>query len=252
MRGWRAQGRLTEPMIKRETQSHYEPIGWDEVFRIIGSELNALRTPDSAAFYTSGRASNESAFLWQLFARSSAPTTSPTAPTCATSPPARRSARVSASAKGTITLEDFPQADLIILIGQNRGPITRGMLTSLEHAKKQGAKIIAINPFPETGLLRFTDPNPDEYPTPFHFVAGVLGSGHQLADLHLPVRINGDIALLKGLMKVVLAEEASRGGVLDQAFIKEHTAGFELLKAGSGGDDVAGDRGGSGLFAGGH
>jgi molybdopterin-dependent oxidoreductase alpha subunit len=105
------------------------------------------------------------------------------------------------------------------------------MLTSLEHAKKRGAKIIAINPLAEPGFLRFNDPNPDEYPNPISFAAHMLGPGVPLADLHLPVRINGDIALLKGLMKVMLAEEEKSGGVLDHEFISAHTDGFAELYA---------------------
>ncbi|MEO7986563.1 MAG: FdhF/YdeP family oxidoreductase, partial [Gemmatimonadales bacterium] len=133
--------------------------------------------------------------------------------------------------KGSVTLEDFEQCDLIVIAGQNPGTNHPRMLTSLEHAKKNGAKIIAINPLPETGLLRFKDPNPEESSNPIAFAAHMVGNGIPLADIHLPVRVNGDIALLKGLMKVLLEEDAAGGGVLDHAFIRDHTVGFAELFA---------------------
>jgi molybdopterin-dependent oxidoreductase alpha subunit len=224
------QGRLAEPLIRRPGGAHYEPIAWEEAFRVIAGELNALRSPDGAAFYTSGRASNEAAFLYQLFARDFGTNNLPDCSNMCHESSGTALTESLGIGKGTVTLEDFERTDLIILIGQNPGTNHPRMLTSLEHAKRNGATIIAINPLPETGLLRFTDPNPEEYPTPFHFAAGVLGSGRALADLHLPVRINGDIALLKGLMKVLLAEEAAHGGVLDHAFIRDFTEGFEQLR----------------------
>ena len=226
-----AQGRLAEPLVRREGAGHYEPIDWEEAFHLVGAELNALRTPDGASFYTSGRASNEAAFLYQLFARVFGTNNLPDCSNMCHESSGTALAESLGVGKGTVTLEDFEQAELILLVGQNPGTNHPRMLTALEHARRNGARIIAINPLPETGLFRFTDPNPDEYPSPLHFVAGVLGSGRPLADLHLPVRINGDIALLKGLMKVMLAEDAARGGVLDRAFIRESTEGFEALHA---------------------
>ena len=133
--------------------------------------------------------------------------------------------------KGSVTLNDFEQTDLILIVGQNPGTNHPRMLTSLEHAKKHGARIIAINPLPEPGFLRFNDPNPDEYKNPIQFAAHMLGPGEPLADLHLPVRINGDIALFKGLMKVLLAEDARSGNVIDHDFIRDHTDGFAELFA---------------------
>jgi molybdopterin-dependent oxidoreductase alpha subunit len=225
------QGRLAEPLIRRPGADHYQPIGWDEAFQLIAGELNGLRTPDGAAFYTSGRASNEAAFLYQLFARDFGTNNLPDCSNMCHESSGTALAESLGIGKGTVTLEDFEQTDLILLVGQNPGTNHPRMLTSLEHARRNGATIIAVNPLPETGLLRFTDPNPDEYATPLHFAAAVLGSGRTLADLHLPVRVNGDIALLKGLMKVMLAEEAAHGGVLDHRFIGEFTEGFDRLRA---------------------
>lgn len=224
------QGRLAEPMVRREGSAHYEPIGWDEAFRLIAAELNTLRTPDGAAFYTSGRASNEAAFLYQLFVRDFGTNNLPDCSNMCHESSGTALTESLGVGKGTVTLEDFEQTDLILLVGQNPGTNHPRMLTSLEHAKRNGATIIAINPLPETGLFRFTDPNPDEYPTPLHFAAGLLGGGKPLADLHLPVRVNGDIALYKGLMKVLFAEEAARGGVLDHDFIRDQTSGYEALR----------------------
>ncbi len=226
-----SQGRLTEPMVRRAGSSHYEPIGWDDALALIGKELNSLLSPDSAAFYTSGRASNEAAFLWQLFARQYGTNNLPDCSNMCHESSGTALVQSLGIGKGTVVLEDFEQTDLIILVGQNPGTNHPRMLTSLEHAKKHGAKILAINPMRETGFMRFTDPNPDEFPTPFHFAAHILGPGVPLADLHLPVRINGDIAVIKGLMKVMLAEDNRRGGVIDQQFIADSTNGWDAVKA---------------------
>ena len=161
-----SQGRLTQPLVRREGSERYEPIGWEDAFELIGRELNSLLSPDGAAFYTSGRASNEAAFLYQLFARQFGTNN---LPDCSNMCHESSGTALTASlgiGKGTVTLEDFEHTDLIILIGQNPGTNHPRMLTSLEHAKKRGARIIAINPLAEPGLLRFTDPNPEEYPDP--------------------------------------------------------------------------------------
>jgi molybdopterin-dependent oxidoreductase alpha subunit len=230
-----AQGRLAEPMLRREGCEHYEPIGWDQAFDLIGHELRSLETPDGAAFYTSGRASNEAAFLYQLFARKFGTNNLPDCSNMCHESSGTALVESLGIGKGTVTLDDFEKTDLILIVGQNPGTNHPRMLTSLEHAKRRGAAIIAINPLAEPGFLRFTDPNPDEYPTPVHFAAHVLGPGTPLADLHLPVRINGDIALYKGLMKVVLAEDEASGGAVDHDFIRDHTDGFAELYADLGG-----------------
>jgi molybdopterin-dependent oxidoreductase alpha subunit len=225
------QGRLTQPMLRREGSAHYEPIEWDEAFACVGSALRALPSPDGAVFYTSGRASNEAAFFYQLFARRFGTNNLPDCSNMCHESSGTALVESLGIGKGTVTLEDFEQADLIVIVGHNPGTNHPRMLTSLEHAKKHGAKIIAINPLPETGLMRFTDPNPQEYSNPLQFAARILGPGTALADLHLPVRVNGDIALAKGLMKVMLAEDAAHGGVIDRAFIRDFTDGFDALVA---------------------
>ena len=227
-----AQGRLIEPLYRREGAAYYEPIAWEDAFRHIGKVLRELPTPGHATFYTSGRASNEAAFLYQLFVRQFGTNNMPDCSNMCHESSGTALVESLGIGKGTVTLEDFEHTDMILIVGQNPGTNHPRMLTSLEHAKKQGAKIIAINPLPEPGFLRFADPNPDEFKSKIGFAMRMLDGGSTaLADMHLPVRINGDIALYKGLMKVMLEVERTNGGVLDHAFIHELTDGFEALKA---------------------
>jgi molybdopterin-dependent oxidoreductase alpha subunit len=226
------QGRLTHPLVRRRGATHYEPIEWEEAFKLIGQQLRALPTPDAATFYTSGRASNEAAFLYQLFVRNFGTNNLPDCSNMCHESSGTALVESLGIGKGTVTLEDFEHTDLIVIIGQNPGTNHPRMLTALERARHAGARIIAINPLREPGSMRFTDPNPDEYKTKLHFAAHLMGSGTELAELHLPVRINGDIALLKGLMKQLLIEEAAAPGtVIDHQFIRDYTDGYESLKA---------------------
>lgn len=225
-----AQGRITEPMVLRPGATHYEAIAWDDAFALVADELRALATPDAAAFYTSGRTSNEAAFLYQLFARQFGTNNLPDCSNmCHESSGAALSESIGIG-KGTVKLEDFEQADAIFVIGQNPGTNHPRMLTTLEAAKRRGAKIVSINPLPEVGTDRFK--NPQDFLNPLKALATLTGEGSRLADLWLQPRINGDLALFKGLMKEMLAaEEAAPGAVFDGAFIREHTHGFEKLVA---------------------
>ncbi|HEX8236188.1 MAG TPA: FdhF/YdeP family oxidoreductase [Abditibacteriaceae bacterium] len=213
------QGRLTHPMILRPSSTHYEPIGWDEAFNLIASELNALASPDEAVFYTSGRTSNEAAFLYQLFVRQFGTNNLPDCSNmCHESSGCALSETIGVG-KGTVTLHDFELADAIFVVGQNPGTNHPRMLTALQKAARNGCRIVSINPLPETGTNRFKHPQE---------IGGVLGSGTPLAELWLPVRINGDVALFKGILKEMLAaEERNPGSVFDGEFIREHTSGFE-------------------------
>ncbi|QYO65873.1 FdhF/YdeP family oxidoreductase [Leptolyngbya sp. 7M] len=220
------QGRLTEPLMLREGGMYYEPISWEDAISLIAEKLNSLSSPDEAVFYTSGRTSNEAAFLYQLFVRQYGTNN---LPDCSNMCHESTSVALSESiglGKATIRLEDFERTDLIIVIGQNPGTNAPRMLSSLAAAKKAGAKMIAINPLSEVGLTSFVDPNP-QHGNPFN----VLGfRPAKLADLHLPVRIGGDMAVLKGLMKVLLERErAEPGSVFDHAFIAKHTEGYDEL-----------------------
>ena len=226
------QGRITNPMILRKGATNYEPVSWENAFKLIGEELNNLESPDEALFYTSGRASNEAAYLYQLFVRQFGTNNLPDCSNMCHESSGTALVEAIGIGKGTVKLDDFEKCDLILILGQNPGTNHPRMLTSLEHAKQKGAKIIAINPLPEAGLMSVVNPNPQEYKNPLMFPIAVLGNrATPLADLFLPIRINGDMALLKGMMKIVFEEEAKRPGkVLDHDFINNHTAGIEDFK----------------------
>jgi molybdopterin-dependent oxidoreductase alpha subunit len=212
------QGRITHPMVLRAGADHYEAINWPDAFALIAGELNSLASPNEAIFYTSGRTSNEAAFLYQLFVRQYGTNNLPDCSNMCHESSGTGMKEALGFGKGTVTLADFDLADAIFVIGQNPGTNHPRMLTSLLHAKRRGCKIVHINPLPETGLDRFK--HPQEFWT-------WLGPGTKLADLFLQVRVNGDVALLKGIMKEVLdAEERRPGQVLDQKFIDQHTSGF--------------------------
>jgi len=214
------QGRITDPMILREGSTHYEPISWDNAFKLIAAELNALHSPDEAIFYTSGRTSNEAAFLYQLFVRQFGTNNLPDCSNMCHESSGSALTETIGVGKGTVTLEDFDIAEAIFVIGQNPGTNHPRMLTALQAAKRNGCKIVTINPLPETGMIRFKHPQ--------ETFDSLLGSGTPLTDLFLQVRINGDVALLKGIMKEMLDEEARRPGtVLDKTFIAEKSAGFD-------------------------
>jgi molybdopterin-dependent oxidoreductase alpha subunit len=225
------QGRLTEPMVLREGATHYESISWADAFALIGRELNALASPNEAAFYTSGRTSNEAAFLYQLFVRQFGTNNLPDCSNmCHESSGVALNESIGVG-KTTVSLEDFEHADLVLCVGQNPGTNHPRMMSSLEHAKRNGAKVIAINPLPETGLLRVINPNPQEYDNILKFPLAMMGQGTELADLLLQLRINSDVAVFKGLMKVMLEEDAKTGDVIDRDFIAQHAAGFDELVA---------------------
>lgn len=224
------QGRLSQPMILRKGATHYLPVSWDEAFTLIADELRQLDTPDEAAFYTSGRASNEAAFLYQLFVRKFGTNNLPDCSNMCHESSGVAMRESIGVGKTTIRLEDFEKCDLIIIIGQNPGTNHPRMMSSLEHAKKNGAKIISINPLPEAGLMRVINPNPQEYDNPLSFPLALLGNGTVLTDLFLQVKINGDVAALKGLMKAMLEmEQHDPGSVFDWEFIRDDTAGYGEL-----------------------
>jgi molybdopterin-dependent oxidoreductase alpha subunit len=220
------QGRLTHPMILRDGSTHYEPISWEQAFALIAGELNRLESPNQAAFYTSGRTSNEAAYLYQLFVRQFGTNNLPDCSNmCHESSGAALSETIGIG-KGTVTLHDFDLADAIFIVGQNPGTNHPRMLTSLARAKEHGAKIVSINPLPETGNFRFK--NPQDFKNPVTVARAAFTKGTQLSDLWLPVKINGDLALFKGIMKEMLAaEDQQTGSVFDYDFIGKYTAGFE-------------------------
>ena len=226
------QGRLVEPMVLRPGKTHYEPIAWDDAFALVGETLRALPSPDAAAFYTSGRASNEAAFVYQLFVRAFGTNNLPDCSNmCHESSGAALGAALGVG-KGTVTLEDIEASDVIVVVGQNPGTNHPRMMTTLEVAKARGAQIIAINPLREVGLLRVRNPNPEEYSNPVKYGSMLFGQGTALTDLYLQVRLNGDLPLFKALARVMLEQEdAQPGSVLDRDFIAAHTTGFEAFTA---------------------
>lgn len=226
-----SQGRLTTPVVRRRGLTHYEPISWDDAFRLLAGELNSLASPNEAIFYTSGRTSNEAAFLYQLFVRHFGTNNLPDCSNMCHESSGVALGESIGLGKATVRLSDFEETDLVIVIGQNPGTNSPRMMSSLEDAKRAGARMIAINPLPEAGLLNFVNPNPQHYSNPLKFSLAVLGGrSTHLADLHLPVRIGGDMAVLKGVMKVLLERErATPGTVFDHEFIAEKTVGYDDL-----------------------
>ncbi|SDM41624.1 oxidoreductase alpha (molybdopterin) subunit [Catalinimonas alkaloidigena] len=216
-------GRITEPMVLREGATHYESIAWADAFRLMAEHLNRLASPDEAIFYTSGRTSNEAAFLYQLFVRQFGTNNLPDCSNMCHESTSFGLAETVGIGKGSVKLEDFYEAEVIMIMGQNPGTNHPRMLTALQIAKRNGCRIIAVNPLPETGLLAFKHP---QHPWES------LGPGTTLTDIFLQVRVNGDVALLKALMKLLLVREAAAPGtVLDHAFIREKTQGYDALVA---------------------
>jgi molybdopterin-dependent oxidoreductase alpha subunit len=217
------QGRLSHPMLLERDAQHYRPISWDAAFELIAEELHALDSPDRAVFYTSGRASNEAAFLYGLFARQFGTNNLPDCSNLCHESSGLGLTETIGIGKSTITIEDFSYADCIFIIGQNPGTCHPRMLTELEKAARNGAQIVSVNPLPETGMLHFKNP---QHPL------RLIGPGTPIASLFLQVRVNGDVALLQGIMKAMLeADERSGGQVLEHDFIAHHTEGFEPLAA---------------------
>ena len=217
------QGRLTEPVYKAAGEDHYRPVRWGKAFSIIAEKLNSLATPDEAAFYTSGRTSNEAAFIYQLFVRAFGTNNLPDCSNMCHESTGWAMGQTLGIGKSTIAYDDFGKSDLIIIMGQNPGTNHPRMLTALEEAKNNGAEIVAVNPLPEAGLRRYK--NPQE-------VKGIIGRGTEIADQYMQIRLGGDMALLQAVSKRVLdAEEAHPGTVLDAGFIQEHCEGLEELKA---------------------
>ncbi|NPD23538.1 FdhF/YdeP family oxidoreductase [Corallococcus exiguus] len=212
-------GRLTHPMVLREGAAHYEPLSWDEAFALVAEELNALGSPDEAAFYTSGRTSNEAAFLYQLFVRQFGTNNLPDCSNMCHESSGTGLSETIGIGKGSVTLEDFDHAQAIFVIGQNPGTNHPRMLTALQAAARRGCEIVSVNPLPETGLNRFKHPQE---------VLHLFGPGTALNKLFLQVRINGDVALLQGLGKALLDREAKAPGtVVDRAFVEGKTTGFD-------------------------
>ena len=213
------QGRLAHPMVLRPGEQHYRPISWDGAYQLIAEQLNALDNPDQAVFYTSGRTSNEAAFCYQLLVRSFGTNNLPDCSNMCHESSGSALTESIGIGKGSVTVDDVEHADLIVIAGQNPGTNHPRMLSVLEKAKVNGAKIIAVNPLPEAGLIRFKDPQK---------VNGVVGDGVAIADEFVQIRLGGDMALFAGLGRLLLeADGRAPGSVIDRAFVDAHCAGFD-------------------------
>ena len=216
-------GRLTAPLLRRRNATHYEAVSWDDAFALVAAELNRLESPDEAIFYTSGRTSNEAAFLYQLFARQFGTNNLPDCSNMCHESSGTGLMETIGVGKGTVTLEDFDRAQAIFIIGQNPGTNHPRMLTTLQRAKRNGATIVGINPLAETGLKRFRQPQD---------VLGLLGVGVEIADFLLRVRVGGDVALLQGIGKALMEREEGGTPVVDRLFVDMYTDGFAAYRDG--------------------
>ncbi len=212
------QGRLTEPMVKQPDSDCYEPIGWDDAFDLLAAQLLGLDSPDEALFYTSGRVSNEAAFVLQLFARALGTNNLPDCSNMCHESSGFALEETLGVSKGTVSLDDIQRADLVFVVGLNPGTNMPRMLTALEDTKRNGGHVIAVNPLPEAGLIRFKHPQK---------VRGIIGRGTTIADQFLHIKPGGDLALFQAINALLLqAEAASPEAVLDHRFINAHTTGF--------------------------
>ncbi|MFT3824888.1 MAG: FdhF/YdeP family oxidoreductase [Chitinophagaceae bacterium] len=214
-------GRIAQPMYLPQGATHYQPISWEDAFAKIGTVLNSLASPDEAVFYTSGRTSNEAAFLYQLFVREFGTNNLPDCSNMCHESSGVALGESLGIGKGSVKLEDLYEAEVIMIMGQNPGTNHPRMLSALQKAKNNGAIIISANPLPETGLMGFNNPQQ---------VKGFLGMDTALTDIFLQVKINGDMALLQAIEILLLqAEQAAPGTVFDKEFIEKNTAGYEAF-----------------------
>lgn len=213
-----SQGRIAEPVVIKPGDTHYSPISWTEAFALIGEHINAT-TPDRCVFYTSGRTANETAFMYQLFARSIGTNNLPDCSNmCHESSGSALNPTIGIG-KGTVSLEDIHHAELVFVVGQNPGTNHPRMLSALRDCKNNGGKIVAVNPLPEAGLLNFKDPQS---------LNGVIGGGTTIADEFLKIKVGGDLALFQALGHLLLEEEKRNPGtIVDQSFIGKQTEGFD-------------------------
>lgn len=213
-----SQGRIAEPVVIRPGETHYSPISWADAFALIGEHVNAT-TPDRCVFYTSGRTANETAFMYQLFVRSLGTNNLPDCSNmCHESSGSALNPTIGIG-KGTVSLEDINEAQLVLVVGQNPGTNHPRMLSALRDCKNNGGKVVAVNPLPEAGLLNFKDPQS---------LNGVVGGGTDIADEFLQIKVGGDLALFQALGHLLLEEEKRQPGtVVDRSFIEAQTDGFE-------------------------
>jgi molybdopterin-dependent oxidoreductase alpha subunit len=227
------QGRLTTPMVLREGATHYTRISWDGAFDLIAAALRGLGSPDEAVFYTSGRTSNEAAFVYQLFARAFGTNNLPDCSNMCHESSGLALRQTIGVGKGSVTLEDIHRASLLVIVGQNPGTNHPRMLLALERAKRRGARIVAVNPLPEAGLIRFRNPQR---------AAGLVGTGTPLADRYLQIRVGGDLALFQAIGSLLV-----EWGAVERSFVDTYTEGYPAYRAARGELDWAAVHAATGL-----
>jgi formate dehydrogenase major subunit len=210
-------GRLTEPMYLAPGDTHYRPVSWDQAYETVAHHVKGLKSPNEAIFYTSGRTSNEAAFVYQALVRALGTNNLPDCSNMCHESSGTALTQTIGIGKGSVTLEDIHEADLLVIVGQNPGTNHPRMLSALDIAKQRGAEIVSINPLPEAGLTRFNNPQAPR---------GMLGRGRELSDLHLPIRVNGDLAFFQAVNRRLIER-----GAIDRDFISSHTDGFDELRA---------------------
>lgn len=211
-------GRIAQPMWLAEGANHYAPISWNLALEKVAKKLRSLSDPNEAIFYTSGRTSNEAAFLYQTLVRSFGTNNLPDCSNMCHESSGVALGESLGIGKGSVKLEDFEQAEVILIVGQNPGTNHPRMLSALQKAHRNGAQIVGINPLIEPGLVAFK--NPQE-------VAGMLGSKTPLADLYLQVKVGGDLALFQAVSRLLLENPEA---TWDAEFIAESTSGFAAWK----------------------
>ncbi|HEL4237342.1 TPA: FdhF/YdeP family oxidoreductase [Stenotrophomonas maltophilia] len=216
------QGRLTEPMRYDAATDHYVPCSWDDAFATIGRHLRSLSSPHEAEFYTSGRTPNEAAFLYSIFVREFGTNNFPDCSNMCHEPTSRGLPPAIGIGKGTIVLDDFEHAEAIFVIGQNTGTNSPRMMTNLVEARKRKVPIVAVNPMPERALIRFAEPQ--------DVVQMATFGSTEISSEFVHIRIGGDLALIKGMMKAMFEREAAGETVLDHQFLAEHTVGLDTLR----------------------
>ncbi len=215
------QGRLTEPMRYDATTDHYVPCDWETAFATIGRHLQTLKSPHEAEFYTSGRTPNEAAFLYSIFVREFGTNNFPDCSNMCHEPTSRGLPASIGVVKGTVVMADFDHAEAIFVIGQNTGTNSPRMMTNLVEAHKRGVPIVVVNPMPERALIRFTEPQ--------DIVQMATFGSTPIASEFVHIKIGGDLALLKGMMKVIFEREAQGEQIIDHDFIRTHTLGIEAV-----------------------
>ena len=213
-------GRLTEPLVLRPNKIHYEPISWEEAYELIAQELQGLHHPDEAIFYTSGRSSNEAAFLYGMFARAFGTNNMPDCSNMCHESSGLALSKTLGIGKGSVKVDDLHGADVVLVVGQNPGTNHPRMLSALEKCKRNGGKVISINPLAETAMARFKNPQK---------ASGLIGSGTPIADIHLQIKINEDMALAKLLLKKLAALDSKDKTIFDHDFIQNYVAGYDVL-----------------------